>query len=212
MEQKQINETRRQLDEIREALIGYAVVNGRLPCPATTASSGAENPAGGNCSNFYNGYVPAATLGLNGPVNNAGLMLDAWGNPIRYAVSSWSRTTPPAVNNVFTTSGGMANVGITSLAPNLQVCSTATGIGASNCAAGASLTPNGTPAILYSTGKNGGYGGTGIDEVANTNNTAAFVSHAYTPSGAANGEFDDIMIWVPSNLLINRMIAAGQLP
>ncbi len=219
VEQRQNNETRKQLDEIKEALIGYAVANGRLPCPASitpTNSYGAENPiGGGNCSNFYNGFVPAATLGISG-ANNQGLVLDAWGNPIRYAVSKWSSSTP-IMNNVFTTVSGISTVGISNLSPNLQVCSTATGISGSSCGGTTSLTPNGVPAVIYSTGKNGGYGGTGTDEAENpnpnsTSNNPVFVSHLPSPSSAPNGEFDDTVIWLSTNVLINRMVAAGKLP
>ena len=35
IDQRNYNETRQQLNEIREALIGFAVANGRLPRPAT---------------------------------------------------------------------------------------------------------------------------------------------------------------------------------
>jgi len=74
-----------------------------------------------------------------------------------------------------------------------------------------------TPAIVYSTGRNGGYGGTGIDELANPNrnslnNDRVFISHMPTPSAAANGEFDDIVIWLSPNTLFNRMVTAGKLP
>ncbi|HUW25479.1 MAG TPA: prepilin-type N-terminal cleavage/methylation domain-containing protein [Gallionella sp.] len=34
MESQRINETRKQLDEIQQALMGFAIINGRLPCPA----------------------------------------------------------------------------------------------------------------------------------------------------------------------------------
>ena len=33
-----ISETRKQLEEIQQALVGYAIANGRLPCPASTSS------------------------------------------------------------------------------------------------------------------------------------------------------------------------------
>lgn len=214
IEQRQVSETRKQLDEIQQALIGYAVANGRLPCPASNTSNGLESPlGGGNCSNFYNGYLPAATLGLNGAVSSQGLILDAWGNPIRYAVSKWSSTTPN-VPYVFTaTSGaGMSQVGIAGLTPNLLVCSTAPANNASSCTTGTALTPNNTPAIIFSTGKNGS--GTGADESNNStnNNNAIFVSHLPAPSSSSNGEFDDIVVWLSTSVLVNRMVAAGQLP
>lgn len=211
IDQRRVSETSKQLDEIKEALIGYAIVNGRLPCPATTSSNGTESPVSGvNCTIFYNGYVPASTLGLAG-TDSSGFAVDSWGNRIRYAVTSWSSTSP-AVNNVFTTTNGMSTVGISNLSPNLLVCSTATGITSSSCTTGTSLTTNGVPAVIYSTGKNGGYGGTGIDESANLDGNRTFVSHTPAPSSDPNGAFDDLVVWLSPNTLLNRMVAAGKLP
>src|SRR5882724_5344834 len=209
VELRRTSDTQKYLDEIRETSIGFAVSNTRLPCPATAASAGVESPSGGGaCTNNYNGFVPAATLGL-AVVDDQGFAVDPWGNRIRYAVTN-------ANGNAFTTVGGMSTTGLGTLAPNLLICSTATGISATSCAAGTALT-SGVPAIIYSTGKNGGYGGTGLDEAANpnansANNDRVFVSHVPSPSSATNGEFDDIMTWLSPNALYNRMIAAGRLP
>lgn len=215
-EQRHENDTRKQLDEIQQALIGYAIINGRLPCPATSTSNGAESPAGGgNCTTFYNGFVPAATLGLSS-ASNAGLVLDSWGNPIRYAITNVSATVSGfnggTAFNVFSFPGGIGAVGISNLSPNLLVCASATGISGSSCGgAGNSLTTNGVPAVIFSTGKDGPPG-SGIDEQANLDNNQTFVSHAPSPSGAANGSFDDIIIWMSPNVLVNRMVSAGKLP
>jgi hypothetical protein len=209
VEMRHASDTQKYLDEIKETLIGFAVSNARLPCPATAASAGVESPAGGGpCTNNYDGFVPAATLGL-AVINDQGFAVDPWGNRIRYAVTN-------ANGNAFTTVNGMSTTGLGTLAPNLLICSTATGISATSCGAGSALT-SGVPAIIYSTGKNGGYGGTGLDEAANpnansANNDRVFVSHVPTPSSAPNGEFDDIVTWLSPNVLYNRMIAAGRLP
>lgn len=213
VDQKRMAETRVQLDEIQQALIGFAVANGRLPCPASTSSNGIESPAGGGvCTNAYNGFVPAATLGIastSDSMGNQGYAVDVWGNRIRYAVTT-------ANSNAFTTSSGMKTIGITSLAPNLLVCSEASTSGTSCSVANSALT-TGVPAVIYSTGKNAAYGGIGTDETENPNANSAdndriFASHVPAPSTASNGEFDDIVIWVSGNLIINRMVAAGQLP
>ena len=224
MDQRNNSDTQKALSEIKEALIGYALANGRLPCPAAPNTTGVESPIGGGaCTNFYNGFVPAATLGLAG-TDSAGYALDAWGNRIRYAVTSWNSSTsstPPAPVNlpdVFTTANGMSAVGISSLLPtSLLVCSSATGITASACGSGTALTSSGVPAVIFSTGKNGAQGSAGIDEAANldgtnANNNQTFVSHLPTGSGATGGYFDDIVIWISPNVLVNRMVAAGKLP
>jgi hypothetical protein len=120
--------------------------------------------------------------------------------------------------NAFTSINGMSNIGMSSLTPDLLVCITATGISATSCASGTALTANpGVPLVIYSTGRNGNYGGTGADESANpnqysNNNDRVFVSHAPTASSSANGEFDDIVIWLSPNILFGKMVAAGRLP
>jgi prepilin-type N-terminal cleavage/methylation domain-containing protein len=217
VEQQRMSEVRKQLDEIEQALIGYALINGRLPCPASSSSNGAESFAAGGsaangvCSNFYNGYAPAATLGL---VTADGYAADPWGNRIHYAVTSW--------NNTYTKTNGMNAAGLANLSPSdtayLQVCSTATGIGTTKCATGTALTASpGVPLVIYSTGRNGSYGGTGIDETSNpninsNNNDRVFVSHPPTAASAANGEFDDIVIWLSPSILLGKMVEAGMLP
>src|SRR5688572_15259529 len=72
-EQRAREETQRRLEQAREALLGYAVANGRLPCPASAASAGIEsdNPSGSNiCTNPYDGFLPSVTLGF-GPAIDA---------------------------------------------------------------------------------------------------------------------------------------------
>lgn len=204
IEMRQTNETRKQLSEIQQALIGFAVMNDRLPCPATTTSGGLEaSTVPGTCTLANGGFVPAATLGL-APTDSQGLVVDAWNNPIRYAVTS----TGP---NAFTTAGGMKTIWTTVGVLDLQVCSTSTGITATACAAGTSLSSNGIPAIIFSTGKNGGMAATNPDEAANIHAgaTAAnktFVSHDFTTT------YDDLVVWISPNTLFNRMVAAGKLP
>ncbi len=212
IEQQRLTETRKQLNDIQQALIGYAIINGRLPCPATTTSKGLENPVGGGpCSNFYDGFIPGATLGIS-TLNDQGLVIDAWGNPIRYAVTAWDSSSP-AQTDVYTSSNGLATVGLSSLNPNLLVCNTATGITGSACATDQALTADpGVPAVIFSTGKNGASGGAGTDENENLDADRFFVSHTITASAAGNGEFDDLMIWLSNQVLINRMVAAGKLP
>lgn len=223
MEQRQRNETRKQLDDLQQALLGFAIANGRLPCPASDApiSNGQESfctsatgacvatttyQSHGKCSNFFDGFVPAAALGLS-PVDAQGYVLDGWGNRIRYAVAD-------SVNYALTSTNGMQNatMGSITTANLLYVCASSSGIGSSDCGAAFNKLTDKTPALVYSTGKNGGYGGTGIDEAANLNGNRVFVSHTPTPATAANGEFDDLVVWLSPYTLFSRMIAAGKLP
>jgi prepilin-type N-terminal cleavage/methylation domain-containing protein len=225
MEQRNISDTQKALSEIKEAIIGYALANGRLPCPASSTSNGVESFAGGgnasngNCSNFYNGFVPAATLGFTSAVDNqgnTGFAIDSWSNRIRYAVTAVTATVPGfnggLAFTVFTTSNGMSAATISNLAPNLLVCSSASTSSSSCSVANSALTSSpGVPVVIYSTGKNGQNGGTSADEAENPNpnsvdNDSVFVSHTTTPT------FDDLVVWISPNILFNRMVAAGKLP
>src|SRR5512140_1322115 len=46
IEQRRISDTRKQLDEIQQAIIGFAISNGRLPCPADGAIPAGQANAG----------------------------------------------------------------------------------------------------------------------------------------------------------------------
>lgn len=81
MESQRINETRKQLNEIKDALYGHAVINGKLPCPAITSDTGDANygEADADCTNpSSDNYLPWKTLGV--PES------DAWGGKWLYRV------------------------------------------------------------------------------------------------------------------------------
>lgn len=216
--------TQKTLDEIKEALLGYAAASGRLPCPATANSNGLEmfavggDATNGNCESFW-GFVPAATLGIT-PVDNLGFAVDAWGstqNRIRYAVAS---DTLNGVTNPFTRAGGMraATMSWVASAELLHVCASGTGVLAgTHCAAGGDATNTLTynaPVVIWSVGGNASTGGTSVDEIQNPNPNNAtsqdriFVSHVRSDVP----EFDDIVTWMSTGRLLNRMIVSGQLP
>jgi type II secretory pathway pseudopilin PulG len=243
-EQRKWNDTRSRLEAARDAIFGYAIANGRLPCPANSASAGAEvrqtsgtyindcgapghNPAtnphdyyGGVVAGVTYGLLPAVTLGYQ-PVDAQGFALDAWGNRIRYALSSTFSAASPDTTN-YSNASTLKTSGVSFLPDDLVVCASATGIspgpGTPRCNAAPSVTNQNTVvAILYSPGKNGpGQVTRGADEAANGNpigaNDAVFVSHTPTPAGAANGEFDDQLLWIPIGTLYLKLISAGVLP
>ena len=217
-EARQFVETRARLELAQEALIGFALRNGRLPCPAGRAGGplayrdgttlrvdgtgeegfvSGQGAATGQCFTSH-GLLPALTLGL-GSTDAQGFLLDAWDVPVFYSVTPWN-------SNAFTKSGGIAGAGITALNPAFRVCSAAA------CAAGQVLTsPNTVPAVIFSAGKNGRSAPTGVDELANYDGNNDFVSHEPRPVGGGGGEFDDIVTWLSVNILVNRMVAAGAL-
>lgn len=194
--------------QAQDALLGFAAINGRLPCPATAASNGVESYVGAlgasACTLPYTGFLPAATLGLPGADTN-GYLLDGWAGRIRYAVTTASA-------NAATTTNGIqaATTAVFGPAANLRVCASSTGITPTTCGAATVITTNAV-AVIRSVGPNGGAAG-GADEAANLNADQVFVSHPKTDNAAVNGEFDDLLIWLPPNLLFARMTQAGRLP
>jgi prepilin-type N-terminal cleavage/methylation domain-containing protein len=222
-EQRNFEETRQRLEAMREVLLSYAIVNGRLPCPAvcldaTCSAGGVEAlvvPAatGGQCTNYYSGYFPARTVGYQ-KVDSNGYAVDAWGNRIRYAVSN---TTWTAGAGMFTKQHATTSWSVGTSPADLVICASFTGITGAACNAAPNtnqVTNTGVVvAILFSTGKNGAVACTGCtDENANTNGDPVFVYHTPTPSTATNGEFDDQFTWLTVGELYSKMISAGVLP
>ena len=194
-------ETQRQLAEIKEALFGFAVANGRLPRPATSLADGSENPAPCADDAACTGYLPWTTLGVK--------KTDAWNKMIRYSATPAYANAPFALTTV-----GSKKVqtrdgdGVASyLIGGAGACSLA-----SRCA----------PAVVYSAGKNNwGIAADGTafsDESASNhdedaNAIASTVFFARDPSTVANGgEFDDQLSWISPYILYYRMISAGRLP
>ena len=70
----------RNLDDVEAALVAFAAINGRLPCP-DTAGDGVEHMAGATCTSVI-GKFPYLTLGFSYPLVNAA------GLDFRYAVHS----------------------------------------------------------------------------------------------------------------------------
>lgn len=255
VEQRNIAQTKATIEAVKEALLGYAMANGRFPCPAVEGATAVEafapNPpyavqgtaVNGICLSFTNGaafgfnanqgFVPGVTLGIT-PTDNNGYVLDAWNNPIRYAITAVTAdaVNVPSQSFVFTSTNGMKNAnsgacpncgmswipnqtasnGITANQTLLSICNTATGIAGGACSGAATRITEGAVLVVYSLGKNFVTGGIGTDEAANLNADAAFIDHEPFPSGNANGEYDDIMSWLSPSTIFNRMVQAGQLP
>ena len=203
-------QTENTLANAKQALLGFAQSQGRLPCPATLVSNGAELPLGGGVCTQQVGFLPAATLGIQ-PTDAQGFALDAWNNRIRYAVNQANNLG--VLNNDFTTTNAMASLGIASLQPNLRVCASQTGVTATKCSGGTetNFLINNAVAVIYSLGATGGLASGGTDEDKNLDGDAVFVSHDITAAGAPNGEFDHLVTWISPYVLYNAMIQAGQL-
>jgi len=203
VEQRKVSETQKAMEEIREALLGYAVTQGNLPCPAASATAGSEGSrAAGVCNNRM-GFVPWAVLGTP--------KLDAWGHIFIYSVTPAYSNTPPAARFTLGTSRDIT----------IQTRDSAGTI--VNFTVFSNI-----PAAIMSVGRNGNWGtiddgstaggasGTNVDEDANQDGNGSgrdFIIRTTTDNRAAvGGEFDDIVVWISPNVLFNRMVAAGQLP
>lgn len=180
---KDYSQVRTDLAQIQEALYGFAVANGRLPCPDTTGNDGLEDACVGiTNATSTGGNLPWATLGVQAN--------DPWGRTYQYRVND-------AFGKTFTLSTTGSGAGI------LKVYT--------DSALGTSVADN-VPAVIYSSGKNGAVQPPiSADELENrvtagTKFDANFVSHDFSPT------FDDVVVWVSPNILFNRMVAAGKLP
>lgn len=188
----QRQEAEEQLQEIHDALIGFAIAQSpsRLPCPASPGpggggTNGEEDPVGGGTCNTQHGLIPARTLGLNGNFNNDGELLDPWHRTINYSVSSVS-------GSAWTTS-----ITLSTPTPNFEVCQDTL------CAV--TLADN-LVAIVYSSAKD--ITGSALQN-ENSDNDTRFVLAPYS-EGAGN-EFDDILHWISPNPLSLQLVKAGRL-
>ncbi len=184
---QRLSEVRRQLADIREALLGYVAANGYLPLAADPEQPSGTEGAGLSKPGQITGVLPWATLGLP--------ETDPWGQRFTYKVSSdfSALPTPPALAGFTLTNKGNITVRDQS----------------------GTIIADDLPAIVISHGRNGlgGYnrdgqqrpGATG-HEKENTHGSSGFFSHEQGP------DFDDEVIWIPLPILMSRMLTAGRLP
>jgi prepilin-type N-terminal cleavage/methylation domain-containing protein len=232
-EQRARDDTLNTLEQAREALLGFAIANGRLPCPASGASTGVEaetSPGNNVCSNPYNGFLPAITLGFQ-PVDSQGFALDAWNNRIRYAVAqnisscAGTSTTPH-----FTSKTNLKQNGMSCLPSSIDLLICQSSVSspapvAGNCGPASNTVTNSSPtgtvvAVIFSTGQDYALATTSAaasaagnaDEAANLDGNSVFISHTPSPKGATGGEFDDLVLWIPVGTFYGRLASAGVLP
>lgn len=179
---KAYSEARADLEQIKEALYGYAVVNGSLPCPDTTGDGVADACGSLLDSASTGGNLPWLTLGVQGN--------DPWDRHYQYRV-----------NDAFSTTFSLGTAGTAT--GILSICTNNT------CAA---TEANNVPAVIFTSGKNGAVQPpSSADELENRTTAGAtfdriFVSHEFTST------FDDVVVWISPNILFNRMVTAEKLP
>lgn len=221
--------TRRQIDAVREALTGFAIANGRLPCPASDVSDGRESfctsgtgacgaastavQSHGRCTHPFNGYVPGVTLGLS-PLDAKGYVVDAWSasaaNRLRYAVS----TDFDGTQYVVTRPAGMKTRTMPAIAASsahLLVCANGQSgpPSPSGCGSAGKLA-EAAAAVVFSLGGNATAAPASLspDE---QNNQSLPPDKTFT-AGEKNAAFDDVVAWISFHTLFARMVQAGALP
>ena len=187
-------ETNALLHTAKEALFGYAIVNGHFPCPDTKPVPTGEADA--TCTT-EGGVLPWNTLGIS--------PTDAWNHYFTYYVDA---TFSNSINNfTINAAEGNSNISIR-LIPDI-----------SNTAL---TSVNSNPALVVVSHGENGFGAINTNpnstlnkepassnahEIENDGTNGIFVSHPPTADG-----FDDQLIWISPKVLINRMIMAERLP
>ena len=178
------NETQKRLAEIRETLLGYAVIYGRLPCPmpltVTDPTDAAYGVAPATCAAGAEGILPWKTLSV--------LEVDPWGAPRTAVADSFNGYWRYRVDTAFAATFSLTT-------PQASAFSVVDNSG--NALTTATEAP---VAIVFSTGP---------DLAANGENG---VANTIYRAGERTSTFDDLLIWIGRPLLFNKMIAAGKLP
>lgn len=192
-------ESRRQqrtlatLAQAREALLGFAATNGRLPRPAASVLDGRERSLDCASDADCSGFLPWVALGVDG--------FDAWGKALRYSVAPDMSRAPIA--------------SVSAAANRVVLRRNAQGVlayvvGQDECDVSAQC----LPMVVFSQGKDGeGTAASGarlantlrgnLDETGNDGTSRAFVT---------GNSVDDLLAWFTLDTLYQRMRAARTLP
>jgi type II secretion system protein G len=109
----------------------------------------------------------------------------------------WGRTYQYRINNAFTKSFNLNTAGADG--GLIRICKdfNCNGVEASN-----------VPLVVYSKGKNGGITpALTEDELENSDLDGTFVARDFTENG-----YDDLLMWISTHVLMNRMVSVGKLP
>ena len=215
-ELKQYRKLDSEMDDIIGHLIGFAQVNGRLPCPDTAADGLVD------ACKAYSGFIPTSTLGINGSIDQNGNLLDPWGQPYRYIVSNLDQDFDAVAASFagidLVTPNGIRQEGLSNIVPNLFVCNDSdnasaadddcTDVSAANVAANVA-------AVIVSSGRDRGQAASNIQDENRDDFHDGTNDHVYTSStrnDTAANLYDDRVRWISRNVLFTKMIQAGRLP
>ena len=220
------------LREVKQALIGFAIVNGRLPCPDVDNDADAtETPSvvdgqedcASVAAGFDAGFLPWAALELRPS--------DAWGHLFYYRVTPEFTYTAVAGATAGANRLDLEDVGDIEIRTRGDDPAAGTGGEGKEPVVLATT----APAIVISFGANGlgarnidgdtrAGPDAGTDEAENLDGGAAdriYISRFHTPGDPACDEadedeafceYDDLMIWLSRSVLIGEMVNAGVLP
>lgn len=222
------------MEHALDALYGYAVMHGRLPCPdvdgdglpdpafdPADAASAACTADDEDEDQLF--FLPWAELGV--PPG------DAWGNRLSYQVRAKHYTWPDT--------DGLCNG---NTLEELDLCTrgnlTLRSRGDNPATAGSQegkfdfVAASDIPAVIVSHGRNG-LGATAVDgfvrdapvggdELENADGDDVFYTRTYSQGGAGCSdstdensplcEFDDLVLWVAPTVLNDRLVSGGRLP
>lgn len=172
--------TDQRLAQAKEALLGYAARNRRLPCPASNAINGTQDTT--ICA--QEGFLPWADLGVESR--------DAWGNYLHYRADS-----------AHTTITGAYNISIPAATDALEVKNKAETLSLVKNAVAIifSSGKNKTANALNAT--------TVICALPTIICPLYFTDPIYTQDDFIPNDFDDRLIWLSDSELVSRLTAAG---
>jgi len=214
------------LDLAVEALYGYAIVHGRLPCPdAIDSADGMEDRVGEDACAVRDGLLPYAQLGVAGA--------DAWGFRLHYQVSARLPGQQSGSHFASRDDGHCAAAD-----GDLDLCERGDIEILTRGDNGATplleskyefVRANQVPAVVLSHGVNhhGAYGGPlgpghNGDERENSDGDRRFIARGYAADQPACAddqresqplcEFDDLLRWLSPTILNHRLVVGGRLP
>jgi prepilin-type N-terminal cleavage/methylation domain-containing protein len=213
-ELKHYRQVESEMDGIIEQLMAFAQVNGRLPCPDTD-SDGLENWDGlSDCDDGWFGFLPARTLGVNGKYDANGVLVDPWSAGYRYAVSAGQGVLNTDADLV--TANGIRDEGMANAASTLDlfICDDSNATGDDlNCGfVSGDPVISGVAAVVISLGKNNDTPATSNIQAENLDDFLDGTDDKVYIFAPRSDAYDDVVKWVPANLLFSRMIQADQLP
>jgi prepilin-type N-terminal cleavage/methylation domain-containing protein len=227
MEQQRIERTNETLEEIKEALLGFAIIHQRLPCSAPDEDKDKdgedilEKDKGKEHQDWckIEGFLPWKDLGVR--------RYDGWGNQFRYRVENEYSKKPMIFSEVVVDNSGTGS----GLRIRKKIKYQADADDQFEWLAKKSDDSR-VAAIIFSCGKNGRPDPTkdpaipdnidymytnDADGIRNkyaicNNPRSGLQNRNYVRNLPIEGTFDDIITWLSRNTLVNRLIITEQWP